>query len=614
MRTLELLAPAKDINIGIAAIDCGADAIYIAGPEFGARKAAGNSVEDIERLCSYAHRFGVRVFITLNTIVYDRELSTLRCLIEDLKAAGADAFIIQDLAITEMEKELPLHASTQCAIRDVEKARFYEDMGCSRIVLERQLSLRQIREIREAVNTEIEFFVHGALCVSYSGNCYMSEYIAGRSANRGECVQACRALYDLEDGNGRVLVRNKALLSLKDLHLKGQVRKLAEAGVDSFKIEGRLKNLSYVKNTVREYSIALDELVGLFPDIYRRASFGKVQGGFAPCADRTFNRGYTQLFIDEKRGGWASLDAPKSMGELVGTVVDVRARGGQMAVRISPASASLLLSNGDGFSLVSKEKIIGFRGDVCQAHTIFAKEIKGISSGAKIYRNINTAFEKELEKNSPERLIDVSLNISFAKTNTLTAKVLTEDGRSAELSFDAGMEKAKDETRMLSIIKNQIEKKTNHYNFHLQDIKKAETTLPFMSAAFLNNIRRNIADELDKIPCNKHPLANIKKKSNPQHNATSLNFTANISNQVAYDIYSRNGAEIKEKAYEITHREGIELMRMKYCIKYELGLCPVHQKSGLKGPLFLTNNGRRFKLDFDCRLCEMSVTSAPLGK
>jgi putative protease len=346
-RNLELLAPARTADIGVAAIDCGADAVYIAGPAFGARQAAGNPVEDIRRLCEYAHRFGVRIYVTFNTLVYDEEIPQARRLLQELQEAGVDALIVQDAAVTRLAPEgMILHASTQCAIRTPEKARFTESLGYGRLVLERELSLSQIRAVREAVDAELECFVHGALCVCYSGQCYLSEHLAGRSANRGACIQACRSLYDLEDAEGRVLARNKALLSLKDFNLIHRLEDLAEAGADSFKIEGRLKSVSYVRNVVRAYSDALDALVRRHPDKYRRASFGTLRGGFSPDLRKTFNRDYTELFLDGVRGEWAAMDAPKSMGEYIGTAG--RLRPG--VVTVQPTDPSLALHNGDGFA------------------------------------------------------------------------------------------------------------------------------------------------------------------------------------------------------------------------------------------------------------------------
>ncbi|MBO4671872.1 MAG: U32 family peptidase, partial [Bacteroidales bacterium] len=346
MLALELLAPAKDKAVGIAAIDCGADAVYIAGPSFGNRKAAGNSLEDIRGLCSYAHRFGARIFLTVNTIVYDDEWDEVHSLMLAAQEAGVDAFIIrEERLLTFADIVRPMHASTQCAIRDAERARHFEALGCARIILERGLSLQQVREICAAVRCEVEFFVHGALCVCYSGDCRLSAYLDGRSADRGDCIQACRSLYDLVDAGGRVLAKDKALLSLRDFKLLDRLGELAAAGVCSFKIEGRLKNASYVKNVVREYSLALDELVSRNPGLYRRASFGKVVGGFTPDSDKTFNRGYTQWWLDAERGKWSSMDAPKAMGEYVGEVSAVRPAGdGALRVALRAAGPGLRLA------------------------------------------------------------------------------------------------------------------------------------------------------------------------------------------------------------------------------------------------------------------------------
>ena len=312
MRQLELLAPARDLQIGIAAISCGADAVYIAGPRVGARQAAGNGIEDIRQLCNYAHKFGVRIFVTLNTILYDNELEEAWEQMLAVQDAGADAIIVQDLAVVALAQErgygLPLHASTQCAIRTPEQAVFLESLGFSRLILERELSLEQIRAIRDAVTCELEFFVHGALCVCYSGQCYLSEQICGRSANRGACIQACRSRYDLVDESGKVIVRDKALLSLKDYNLRGRLRELAEAGITSFKIEGRLKNESYVRNVVRDYSLEIDRLVAS-DESFERGSWGRVAGGFAPDTSKTFNRGYTELFIDAQEPFCPSMNS-----------------------------------------------------------------------------------------------------------------------------------------------------------------------------------------------------------------------------------------------------------------------------------------------------------------
>ncbi len=725
MKFLELLAPARNADIGIAAIDCGADAVYIAGPAFGARQAAGNSMEDIRRLTEYAHRFGARIFLTLNTILFDNELAEAERLLAEAKAAGVDAIIAQDLAVWELT-DLPVHASTQCAIRTPEKARLYEGIGASRLVLEREMSLDQIRAIRSSVNCELEFFVHGALCVCYSGQCYMSERIAGRSANRGECIQACRSLYDLVDGSGNVLVRNKALLSLKDYNLKDRLQDLADAGICSFKIEGRLKNISYVRNVVRAYSLALDELVAANPGKYRRVSFGRSEGGFTPDLAKTFNRGYTQLFLDGKRSGnWSSMDAPKSIGEEIGTVVSIAPMRQNFSNGKRPSEENITitlrmknpgdrLQNGDGFSFLSKGRgeIVGFRGDVCQGNRITCRNVTGLYPGAKLYRNLSNAFEKELNSDLPVRRISVSVDISVIvvpvtttgsvtewcrsvtenigpvtddscpvtekgrspsqskrlckQTYSLKINAVSQDGRSIVLEREAGDSTAENAKRMREMFVAQISKDTGIYSFTLSslNVETPDGSLPFLPASALNAIRRNLAAALDKMPCRAIPLPTGKTADNPgisnalstPNNAESpsgcqdrrqdqkpilskipdiqepasdgihVSYKANIANHVARETYQVLGATQTDEAFEISHLPGTELMRTKYCIRHELGLCPVHRKTGRhqgkanfatgssklatttpSGHLYIINNGKRYHLSFDCANCEMVV-------
>lgn len=688
MKFLELLAPARNADIGIAAIDCGADAVYIAGPAFGARQAAGNSMEDIRRLTEYAHRFGARIFLTLNTILFDNELAEAERLLAEAKDAGVDAIIAQDLAVWELT-DLPVHASTQCAIRTPEKARLYEGIGASRLVLEREMSLDQIRAIRSSVNCELEFFVHGALCVCYSGQCYMSERIAGRSANRGECIQACRSLYDLVDEDGNVLVRNKALLSLKDYNLKDRLQDLADAGICSLKIEGRLKNISYVRNVVRAYSLALDELVAANPGKYRRVSFGRSEGGFTPDLAKTFNRGYTQLFLDGKRSGnWSSMDAPKSIGEEVGTVVSIapmrqnysngkRLSEEYVTITVRTKNPDDRLQNGDGFSFLSKGRgeIVGFRGDVCQGNRITCRNVTGLYPGAKLYRNLSNAFEKELESNLPVRTIPVSVDISVIvvpvtstspgteedrspslpkrlsePTYSLKINAVSQDGRSVKLEREAGHNAAENPERMRGMFAAQISKATGIYSFTLRslEVETPDGSLPFLPTSALNAIRRDLAAALEEMPCRAIPLlvnqassrdgnaeypvlepdvlSQVQDIQETTSNGPHLSYKANIANHIARKIYMSLGASRTDDAFEISHRPDAELMRTKYCIRYELGLCPVHQTgrqhgranhtSGMVNPpipssrktnLYLTNNGKRYHLAFDCANCEMAV-------
>lgn len=649
MRTLELLAPARNIEIGIAAIDCGADAVYIAGPAFGARQAAGNSIEDISGLCDYAHKFGARIFLTLNTILYDEELREAEDLMQKAEQAGVDAIIVQDLAIMKMADGgtdgktlgIPLHASTQCAIRDVDKAMFYRQAGFSRLVLERELSLETVRKISESTGCEIEFFVHGALCVCYSGQCYMSEYISGRSANRGECIQACRSLYDLTDDDGKVLVRNKALLSLKDYNLLHRLEDLADAGVDSFKIEGRLKNISYVKNTVRAYSQALDEIIRKHPDKYCRASFGKVSGGFTPDLNKTFNRGYTELFLDGKRGHWASMDTPKGMGEAIGKVVSVKPlKNNEILIGLNFRRSSgggcsevPVLNNGDGFAFTDRNgEIIGFRGDVCSGSTIRCKNVPNIRPGINLFRNISSAFEKELSARQCKRTIGATVSINISETPDshylVLASAITEDGRRVDVSFDAGTGSAQNEERARSMFESQIDKEAGIYSFRLSSVHTETGSMPFCSSAFLNEIRRTIAEKLDQTPLTPRPMLDLRtsdhnRRSGSASDKTEGHFPANqdidykfnVSNHLSRSAYGHAGGKTIEEAYELSHRKDAELMRTRYCIKYELGICPKYcGTKGLVGPLHLHNNGRSFRLSFDCSRCEMTVSAEETKK
>lgn len=685
MKYLELLAPAKNIEIGIAAIDCGADAVYIAGPAFGARQAAGNSMEDIARLCKYAHRFGVRIFLTVNTILYNNELEEAYRTMLLAEDAGVDAFIVQDLAVLKMADggpdgngrkiKLPLHASTQCAIREPDKALFYKNLGFSRLVLERELPLSGIEAVSKATGCEIEFFVHGALCVCYSGQCYMSERIAGRSANRGECIQACRSRYDLMDKSGRILVKNKSLLSLKDYRLINRIEDLAEAGVTSFKIEGRLKNLSYVKNTVRAYSEALDKLIASHPDKYSRSSFGKISNAFTPELDKTFNRGYTELFLDGKRGMWSSMDSAKGMGEAIGSIRNILPIGhNEMTIQVDfhkggdkGSNTAPILHNGDGFASINTHgEVVGFRGDVCSGNIIQCKTVQGLKVGSLLFRNISAEFEKRLDASACRRLISTKTNITITGSRetgfVLTAKANTEDGREVAHFVDAGNTIAENRDRMQSLIESQFGKANGDCQFSLDnlDIQTDGNDVPFVSTAFLNGVRRSLAEKLDAIPVLARPMMNFRerllnsselnvndtkhkvdditisqatcssctsevsselstdtssdtstgKRFPPEH----LDYSYNIANHLSREVYLEHGAKSADPAYEISHIADAELMRTKYCIRHELGLCPKQGKVQKSEPLFLRNNGQVFVLKFDCRKCEMTVTSEETRK
>ena len=591
MLELELLSPAKDKAVGIAAIDCGADAVYIAGPGWGNRKAAGNSIDDIRELCTYAHRFGVRIYLTVNTIIYPDEWPAVHSMMLEAQDAGVDAFIIREERLLSLpDIRVPMHASTQCAIRTPEAARRFEALGCSRIILERALSLQEVRAIREAVSCELEFFVHGALCVCYSGDCRLSEYLDGRSADRGDCIQACRSLYDLVDESGRTLVRGRALLSMRDFKLLDRLEDLARTGVCSFKIEGRLKSASYVKNVVREYSLALDALVAKHPGEYRRASFGKVSGGFTPNSDLTFNRGYTQWWLDGVRGRWSSMDTAN--GEFVGEVQAVRPSGGGLMLTLKPAGAGLQLSNGDGFAFFEPGRgVTGFRADRCEGRQIFCKRVDGLRAGVRLYRNINAAFERELEAGSPRREIGVDVDVAVSGSFVIELKAETEDGRCVVSRFNADVDKAENRERSEAMLREQLSKRSGVYAFKVRSVS-APGALPLLSAGTINSMRRLLAEDIDS-------YVGLRPPQNDNGVAVQADSSAVPS-----------GTSVISSERSEPRNLPAELMRTRYCIKYELGLCPRHQKAKPTGALFLVNNGRRLALGFDCAKCEMTVKAA----
>ncbi len=621
MIPLELLAPARDKTVGIAAIDCGADAVYIAGPGWGNRYAAGNSIEDVRELCGYAHRFGVRIYLTVNTLIRDGEWDEVHSMMLAAQEAGVDAFIIREERLLEFaDITVPMHASTQCFLRSVEQALRYEALGCSRLILERGISLDDIRAIRAAVGCELEFFVHGALCVCYSGECRLSEYLDGRSADRGECIQACRSLYDLVDASGKVLVRNKALLSLRDFNLLERLGDLAQAGVCSFKIEGRLKNESYVRNVVRAYSIALDELIARNPETYCRASFGAVRGGFVPDLDKTFNRGYTTWWLDGKRDRWSSMDAPKSMGEYIGTVASIRPAQGGVQVSVRPDRPGLALSNGDGFAFVDGSAVRGFRADRCEGLSVFCKKVDGLRPGVRLFRNIDAAFEKEISSRPPRREIEVALDVSVHGAFVIEIAAETADGRRCLSTFNADVERAENRERAEGMIREQLGKRCPPYSFSVRSFE-ASGALPLLSASTINSMRRCVAGDipfLQQSPSGKRrfapPPTGCACGPLPLQAAGGNAFRRDSASVTPSPGASLSAAELSSLSFR-PERSGVEkspgpLMRTRYCIRYELGMCPKYQGAKPSGPLFLVNNGRRLALGFDCAACEMTVDKA----
>ena len=632
---LEILAPAKNREIGIAAINCGADSLYIAGSAFGAREAAGNSLQDIELLAKYAHRFGSRVYVVINTILYDNEIEKAVALAKNVYEAGCDALIIQDLGLLKANlPPLPLFASTQANIRTPEQAVFLESLGFKRLILARELSLEQIKEIRAQTTIELESFVHGALCVSYSGQCYMSSRVTGRSGNRGECAQLCRNNYNLIDANGKIIVKNKPLLSLNDLNLANYIPELALAGVSSFKIEGRLKDAPYVKNIVRYYRSIVDSFIDSVANSssqvkFAKASYGGIYGGFVPKPQSTFNRGYTTLFVNGERGSWNSGVSAKQSGEYLGEIENVsKDRLGNLEFI---HNSQLPLSNGDGLCIVTPSgEVTGLRVSVSDGSKVVTNQKVStisklsIAKGSQLYRNYNKEFERELEVNMPERLLYVEVKFVSEK-DKLTITATCENGIGVVLSRENNFEPARDVSVKKKTIA-QLEKKSGIYKFVIKEYLTEKQL--FYPASFLNGCRRELASLLDKtvstietISATESNSAQNKIVKNSKLNEVLshyvrgkvIDYKWNVANSLAKKLYLELGALSVLDAFEIDAPKEVELMRCKYCIKHELGMCPFnkeHQKKGTQviiEPLVLENNGRKFRLGFDCKRCEMII-------
>jgi len=619
LRELEILAPAKNIDIGIAATDCGADALYIAGPSFGAREAAGNSVKDIEKLVKYSHRFGTRVYMVINTILYDNEIEKARDLAAKAYDIGCDALIIQDLGLLKAGlPPTPLFASTQTNIRTSEQAKNLESLGFKRLILARELSLEQIAEIRSNTTVELESFIHGALCVSYSGQCYMSSRVTGRSGNRGECSQMCRSVWNLLDNKGEIIVKERPILSLKDLNLSDYIPALARVGITSFKIEGRLKGESYVKNIVRFYRGVVDNFLESDKS-YKASSFGKLYGGFTPRPESTFSRGYTSLFIDGERGEWNSGESAKSRGEYIGRVIKSKPDSrGNLSFRYDSQSK---IENGDGLIIIPRSgQPVGIRASSVVANEVFTNEKATIAAGSEVYRNYNQIFEKELQTNMPRRLITVKLN--FERDPFYTEIIATsEDGRSCEVKIENSFDVARDQILAKEVLYRQLEKSAGIYKFEITSYKSVnannEDELLFYPAAVLNELRRDVAGKLDNMEIYDHKRDAVEerfsdKKIKPSADnifkGRKADYKDNISNALSRELYHELGAEITGDAFELSAPAGVELMRCKYCIKYELGTCPSEgSRVKYNEPLWLENGGRRFKVTFDCKNCEMVI-------
>ncbi|WP_445458213.1 peptidase U32 family protein [Flavobacterium sp. HNIBRBA15423] len=605
-KKIEILAPAKNLVQGIAAINAGADAVYIGAPLYGARTNATNSVEDIAEMVSYAHLFKAQVFVVLNTILYEKELEPCEKLIHELYAIGVDALIIQDMAILEMNlPPIVIHASTQANNRDPKHVKFLKDAGIQRVVLARELNLDQIKEIHEASDVELEFFVSGALCVSFSGNCYMSIANGERSANRGSCAQNCRLPYNLVDGTGTTLISNSHLLSIKDLDLSDQLPNLIEAGITSFKIEGRLKDIVYVKNNTSFLRRKLDSFLEN-NDTFQKASSGKTFYNFEPEMDRSFNRGYTDYFVNKRKEKIGSWDTPKSQGQYIGKVLELKANGYVI-------ENSDKLNNGDGLYFINEAgEADGAQINIIINNIVVPNTFKPLAIGTDIYRNSDAEFNKIVEKeNSAVRKISVDL--VFTETNEGFLLVATdEDGHTSMATLETDKEVAKNEASTLPNIKTNLAK-TGNTPFIVENIEVSFSNNWFLPISKVNEIRRTVLEQLIDIRINEYHREEFQiTKTDHPYPVKELDFTYNVSNHLARKFYKRHGVTEIEKAFEMQWDPGkSRVMVTKYCVKYELGKCARFQRDTMGEkvvePLTLTHGENAYKLKFNCKPCEMEI-------
>jgi putative protease len=594
-RKLELLAPAKNLECGIAAVDHGADAVYIGAHSHGARVSAGNSIDDIRTLCNYAHQVGVQVYVTVNTIVYDNELADTEQMIHELYHAGVDAILVQDMGILRMNlPPIALHASTQTDNRTAEKVKFLQDVGFERVVLARELSVDEIADIhRQVPDMPLEVFVHGALCVSYSGLCYASQHCFGRSANRGACAQFCRMKFDLVDADGRELEHQRHLLSLKDMNLSNHLEELIEAGATSFKIEGRLKDASYVKNVTATYSQQLDDIIRRHPDTYCRASRGRVTYNFTPDLRKTFNRGYTTYFLHGRQPDIFSPDTPKAMGEYVGKVKELRRNSFNVSTTAS-------FANGDGLCFIDDQhELVGFRVNRAEGNRLFPHQMPaGLRPGIALYRNSDQEFERRLSRVSAERKIPLTMYLEA----TASGFRLSANGQSA--TIDCEHQQA--EKPQHDNIVRQLSK-LGGTPYECSGVELPEGFNYFIPSSRLSDLRRSLVTSLGLVanePGARCPRATSSLPSSygPRYDAPYL---YNIANRLACQFYG----VAQPSAYELQGGEG-PIMQCRHCLRYALGYCVKHggRRPEWREPLSLRlADGRCFRLEFDCKRCQMNV-------
>ncbi|MDZ7897878.1 MAG: U32 family peptidase [Arcicella sp.] len=605
-KKIEILAPAKNLIQGMAAINAGADAVYIGAPAFGARTNATNSIEDIAEMVRYAHLFKAQVFVVVNTILYDNELEMCRKLIYQLYNIGVDALIIQDMAIMEMDlPPIVIHASTQANNRDPKHVKFLKDAGMKRVVLARELNLDQIKEISEATDVELEFFVSGALCVSFSGNCYMSVANGERSANRGSCAQNCRLPYQLIDGKGDTLIANSHLLSIKDLDLSDQLPNLIEAGITSFKIEGRLKDMVYVKNNTSYLRRRLDAFLENNEN-FQKASSGRTFYNFEPEMDRSFNRGYTDYFVNKRKERIGNWESPKSQGQLIGKLLEIKANGYIIENYEK-------LNNGDGLFFINENnEADGVQINIIVNNVVVPNTFKPLPVGTIIYRNSDAEFNKMVEQeNSVVRKIGVSLN--FTETpDGFQLLAIDEDEHQSSLTIQVSKELAKNQDSVIPNIKKNLAK-TGNTPFIVDELMVEFSENWFLPISKVNEIRREVLEQLIDIRVKEYHRKEFQiVKTDHDYPVKQLDFMYNVSNKMARTFYKRHGVTEIEKAFELQWDPGkARVMTTKYCVKYELGKCARFQRDTmgekLVEPLILKNGENEYKLKFNCKPCEMEI-------
>lgn len=600
---LELLAPAKNADFGIAAINHGADAVYIGGPAFGARSNAGNTLADIERLAHHAHRFHAKVFVALNTILRDDELEEARKMAWQAYESGADALIVQDMGLLEMDlPPIQLHASTQTDNRNPAKVKFLEDAGFSQVVLAREMSIKEVAEVARQTNVALEYFVHGALCVAFSGQCFISHAHTGRSANRGECSQACRLPYTLIDDKGKTITENQHLLSMKDNNQTDNILALAQAGVSSFKIEGRLKDLSYVKNITAHYRNLLDEVIAEHPE-FSRASSGHSTFTFTPQPEKTYNRGYTDYFAKDRQDDIGAFDSPAFVGEPIGEVAEI-------GPNYFTVNTSETLNNGDGICFYDAYgEVLGVRINRAEGNKLYPLEVpEELTEGATIFRNRDQGFERALEKESAKR--HITIQPVFAETaEGFKLTLIDEDKLSATVDMPHSKETASNAERATATLTEQLGKFGNTM-FAAKPVQLQLSQAWFLPTAAINALRREATEKLEATRLAAHPRPQrAQPASNPApYPQEELTYLGNVFNAKARQFYEKHGVKLIADAYEANQEKGmVSLMITRHCLRYSFNLCPKEVKHLKPDPMTLVNGSEKLILKFDCKACEMHV-------